>query len=399
MKSRIMLFIVLLSIGCNAFSQKKEINTARDWVKKGKNLEKAELSMRRLLEDSANQRNTKIWDVLFESLRKQYQVGNEKLYLKHKYDTVSLFNTTSRMFSIMVHYDSIDVLPDKKGRVKMTCRKANAELLNTIRPNLYNGGVFLISKQKYPEAYTMLDQYLATASQPMFKGYDYGEKDKNIPTVSYWAMYCGYKMNDTAKVLRHAPLALQDSLHHEMAMQYLSETYMLMRDTSNYVRTLKKGFEQYPRTTFFYSHLVDFYSRNRQWEKALDLTNRALDANKTQKMYHITKSSLLLNLGKYKEGFDICDSLLQVGDSLPEAYLNAGLAKFNAGVTIEKLSVKSNRPKKDILKLYQEALPYLQTYRKLCPEKLDVWGLPLYTIYLSLNMGKEFDEIDRLIKK
>ena len=48
--------------------------------------------MRRLLEDSANQRNTKIWDVLFESLRKQYQVGNEKLYLKQKYDTVSLLS-------------------------------------------------------------------------------------------------------------------------------------------------------------------------------------------------------------------------------------------------------------------------------------------------------------------
>ena len=40
MKSRIMLFIVLLSIGCNAFSQKKEINTARDWVKKGKEFRK-----------------------------------------------------------------------------------------------------------------------------------------------------------------------------------------------------------------------------------------------------------------------------------------------------------------------------------------------------------------------
>ena len=29
----------------------------------------------------------------------------------------------------------------------------------------------------------------------------------------------------------------------------------------------------------------------------------------------------------------------------------------------------------------------------------DQWALPLYTIYLNLNMGKEFDEIDKLLNQ
>ena len=29
----------------------------------------------------------------------------------------------------------------------------------------------------------------------------------------------------------------------------------------------------------------------------------------------------------------------------------------------------------------------------------DKWGTPLYTIYLNLNMGKEFEEIDRIINQ
>jgi len=33
------------------------------------------------------------------------------------------------------------------------------------------------------------------------------------------------------------------------------------------------------------------------------------------------------------------------------------------------------------------------------PDRKDAWGLPLYTIYLNLNMGKKFDEIDELMKK
>ena len=43
------------------------------------------------------------------------------------------------------------------------------------------------------------------------------------------------------------------------------------------------------------------------------------------------------------------------------------------------------------------ALPYLEKYRKLEPNEVGKWSLPLYTIYLNLNMGKEFDEIDKVM--
>ena len=76
-----------------AMAQKKEINTARNWIKSGKNFDKAEQSMMTLLNDSANRNNEKIWSVLFESLRKQYEAVNEKFYLKQKYDTVEYRKT------------------------------------------------------------------------------------------------------------------------------------------------------------------------------------------------------------------------------------------------------------------------------------------------------------------
>ena len=106
-----------------------------------------------------------------------------------------------------------------------------------------------------------------------------------------------------------------------------------------------------------------------------------------------------MNLGEYDKSFAISDSLLQVNDSLPEAYLNAGLAKFNKGVTMDKAVHQSASRKKVIHNYYREAMPYLETYRKMREDKVDTWGLPLYTIYLNLNMGKQFDEIDKLMKK
>ena len=40
----------------------------------------------------------------------------------------------------------------------------------------------------------------------------------------------------------------------------------------------------------------------------------------------------------------------------------------------------------------------METYRLLAPEKKEKWGPALYRIYFNLNLGKQFDEIDRLLK-
>ena len=45
--------------------------------------------------------------------------------------------------------------------------------------------------------------------------------------------------------------------------------------------------------------------------------------------------------------------------------------------------------------LPKEALPYLERYRALAPDQRNRWLQPLYTIYLKLNMGEEFDEINK----
>ena len=47
---------------------------------------------------------------------------------------------------------------------------------------------------------------------------------------------------------------------------------------------------------------------------------------------------------------------------------------------------------------FKKALPYLEKYRALAPDQKEKWALPLYTIYLNLNMGKQFDDIDKLMR-
>lgn len=390
------------------FAQKKDILQAGDWIKEGKNLNKAEQSMMTLLQDSANRQNERIWNTLFEALHKQYEQGNEKLYLNQKYDTASLFNIASRMFTAMESFDSIDSQPDKKGKIRPKYRKENSALLNSLRPNLYNGGTFFIIKHDYDSAYYFFNQYIESAYQPLFKAYNYIVNDKRIPKAAYWAVYCGYKMGDTQKVLHNTYLALKDTSHYENMLQYLAATYKQEKDTVRFIRTLNDGFNRYPLSPFFFPNLIEAYSHIGDWKSALLTANKALKADSTNIVFLLTKSSVFLNTGDYGACFSICDSIINVPNKekensifrVPdEAYLYAGLAKFNLGVALDKNVQYSRRNRKAIMQYYREALPYLEKYRNLQPNAIDKWSLPLYTIYLNLNMGDKFDEIDNIMKK
>ena len=116
-----------------ANAQKKAINEAGNYVKSAKNLDKAEKLMTDLLRDSNNQRNEKIWTTLIDAVKLQYVQGNEKLYLKQKYDTASLFTIARKLFTFCEEFDSIEALPNKKGEVKIKHRTKNAEYLIRIR--------------------------------------------------------------------------------------------------------------------------------------------------------------------------------------------------------------------------------------------------------------------------
>lgn len=216
-------FLLLAPLGLQA--QKKEISAAKDLVKAGKDLAKAESSMRKLLTDSANRNNKKIWNILFDAVKKQYEQGNEKLYLKQAYDTAQLFNATRQLFVIAQGLDSVEMIPNKKGKCEFDFRKSHSEYLNKIRPNLYNGGTWFIRKQKYKEAYQFFDQYIECSTAPMFQSYKYVQKDKYLSSAAYWAVYAGYKMQDTKATLHHSYEALKDTAHYNYMLQYLAETY------------------------------------------------------------------------------------------------------------------------------------------------------------------------------
>lgn len=389
-----LLFLIILTPCC--YAQKKEISQAKTIVKSGKNLAQAEQQMRKLLKDSVNQKNIKVWVILTEAVRGQYLAGNERMYLRQQQDTAALFKLALKMFGDYQSLDSVDALPDKKGRVHLKYRNSNSAFLNIYRPNLYNGGVFFLRKQNYKEAFSMIDAFLDCQRQPLFENYHY-ERDTLNRTAAFWTVLCGYQTGDHEMALKYKDLALQDTLHLESCFQYLAEIYKQQGDKPNYEWALVKGFECNPSSSYFFPRLIDFYNTSNQTERAMTIVNEALQTNDSSELFLFAKSNLLLNQGDYDECIAICDTLIARNDTLADAYYNAGVAYVNKAFLLEKgkVDVKQRR---EIRQLYQKALPYMERYRALAPQEKDKWAAALYNIYLKLNMGKQFEEIDQMLR-
>ena len=393
MNGRLFLTILLLSLTITVTAQRRQLQEARVILKGDKGYDKAEKLMTDLLKDSANLSNARIYDMLLLAVEKQYLQVNERMYKKEQVDTAGFFGLTRRMFDIGLRLDSLDMRPDKKGRVNLEYRKDNAEKLLQYQPNLFYGGTYYIRKGELEKAYDFFERYMDCDRQPLFTGYDLMATDARMPEAAYWATYCGYRMNDPVLTLRYAQLARRDSAKLDNTLQYTAEAWRALKDQEMYVETLRDGFERYPESVYFFPRLMDSYSAKGNYEQALTVAEKALATDSLNTLFMLAKSTMLLNLGRYKECLDYSKQLIAFDGLATEAFYNAGTACVNIA-----LGMDSRKQKKQITKMYQKALPYMETYRKLAPEEKQKWGEALYRIYFNLNMGKQFEEIDRMLK-
>ncbi len=375
-------------------AQKKELSQARTILKSGKKVEEAEKLMTKLLKDSANRDNKRIYAVWYESVLMQYQAVNEKLYMNQKQDTAKFYGLTQRLFTIAETLDSLDARPDRKGRVDIEYRKDHAKELLKYRPNLFYACTYYIRKGNYKQAYQYGEAYMDCARQPLFTGYHLDSLDARMPEVAYWTTYCGYRMNDPVLTLRYRHLALRDSTRAESTLQYMAEARRQLKDDSLYLETLREGFRRYPENSYFFPRLMDLYIANNDNQNALKTVDNALSHNGKSQLFLYAKSTVLFRMERYDESIALSDTLIAINDSLAEAYYNAGTAYINKALKLHPL-----REKKQLRQTYSQARPYMERYRQLAPAQKQKWGPALYRIYLNLNMGKQFDEIDRLLKK
>ena len=323
-------------------------------------------------------------------------IQNMKAYLKQPCDTAALFNTLLNMYGNLYKCDSLDAIPTPNGVVKLKYKSKTSGLRAKHLPNILNGGKYYLAKNNFATAYSFFDTY-STYTQPT---------DAMLPKVAYWATFSSYKLGQHANTLKYIDRAFEvvDAKDGAILQEYKCRTHLALNDEKSYEEDLVKGVRTYPDHDFFFVNLTDVYSEKHMYKEGLALADSLIAVDSKKPLYWFSKSKIELSENNYDKCIEYSDSTILRDSTYTDAYYNKGISYMNQalirqdGASAKLTDPKSLEDKKAIESLYRKAQPCMEMVRKLEPENIERWGRHLYRIYMYLNRGKEFEEIDKLLR-
>lgn len=383
MKRLLLIFMLILLSAPHAMAQKKvtmnkRLKEARAAVKSNSGQENIE----RILLDSIALPTTtdEIKAEAYHLCALLEQSMNDGLnmnaYLKQNIDTVRLYRTILNIYDYTLKSDSID----ERGKFGSKNRKLRA----LHRKNLLGGGKFHLRASKWADAYPFFDTFLRTSTMDM---------DSVVGRVAYWATICGMNENNPHHVLEHVDKAIEltSDVERPALSEYKARSCVSLGDSAQWVGILEKGVDSYPGYNYFFLNLMDYYMRHGQTDHGLQLTDSLIRNDGDRAVYWFAMSMFALNREEYERCIEMSDECLRREPDNVDALYNKGISLLNMAL--------KERNRARFMALYRRALEPMERVRELSPDDVSRWANPLYRIYLNLNMGEKFEEIDTLLMK
>ncbi len=410
-KHILMLLCVLLAglwlAPCAEVQGANVIRTAKESIKKRQKLPD---TAKALLEEAAkvettNRDRAECYRLAAECHRQIHLQENTKLYLHQAYDTALFFSSLLEMFRLSEQADSVAMQPDERGRTPHVKLRRSRDYLQPYRQNLLNGGKWQLMHHRPADAFRYFDTYIHLADTPPFAADSLLKTDPQMPQVAYLATYMAHEAQMSDAVVRHSPLAKRaEGQQVEFIQEYLCRAYQTKGDTLEMIVNLREGLHEWPQHEFFFSRLLDHYALTGQFKAGLAVADSMLTVDEKKPLYWYARSLFLLKLHEDSKAIVACDRCIELDSTYVDAHYNKGIAALNLAVAYARTACtditnpQCQRDLEVLRSLYQMARTPMETVRRLQPDATDRWAAPLYRIYLNLNMGREFDEMDRLLK-
>lgn len=401
---RVLFSMVLLFVASISFAQEKNVKEAKRIANEVKpDFTKAEQLIKEALVNPETKENPETWDAAGFIQKRINEEETKNAYLKKPYDTLKVYNSVLDMYKYYLKCDQLSEIPNEKGKVKNKFRKANSAVMLTERPNLINGGIQYFNLDKNKEALAFFSTYVDIAVHPMFEKENFLEKDTLLPQVAYYATLAAAKLEDYPTVLKYGPYAQNDKEVGKYALEFMATAYKAQGDTVKWVSTLKEGVQKFPDHSFFFGHLIDYYSNANKYSDAMLFADEMLAKDPNNTFYLYVKAYLYHNMKEYDKAIEFYKKTIAIDPKYAEAYSNLGLIyclqaqDYAAKTTADVNDPKYKKEQTIIKKFYEDAKPYYEKARELKPDQKDLWIQGLYRIYYNLNLGTQFEEIDKLM--
>lgn len=401
-------FFLLICLFCFFFCglAQKKYQDIRASLKSGTNLAASLRQVDRLRNEGNGSRDPKLLQYGVLLCQRINDGENEKAYLKQKYDTLTFFSSIYGMYDYAFALDSVERRPSVKGKITFKYRKRNVELLKRSYANLYNAVRFFFRKKNYAECSKYAFLALSSARQEMLRDEHSFQDARQCARLAYWAGVSSYESHKDDDFFRMLPLALGDTLNRCRVLEMECEILDRKGFLPGLESILKMGVQEYPEHVYFFSRLTDLYNSQRRFDASLELCEKLQERDTANLLVKYAESVALLNLREYDRCIHLSQQILRLDSLYADAFYNIGACFCNKAAALERrISFKEEKSlmelkdaKTGVIRLYREALPFMEKYRALKPQETRRYGELLYRIYLHLNMEKKFNEMDALLK-
>lgn len=305
-------------------------------------------------------------------------------------------------YAYFLKADSLDQLPNEKGKVKPKFRKDIKRMIREYYNfDLIGYGAHLFDQQKYSEALNVFNTFLAIPDLPLSENEIV--KDSTYNMIEYYAAIAASNAENPAEAIRHYTV-LKDKNYETLAVyQLLYEEYNKQKDTVNFVNTLKEGVEKFPAEPWFLQNLINFYIYSGQPETALTYLNTAIERDPSLPQYRFVEGGLHEALGNAEAAETAYLKAIEMDANMTSAYDALGRLHYNKAIAIldaaDKLigDRKAFAAEQDKAKAeFEASLPYYTKAHELAPDEMS-YKVMLRTLYYRLGMDKEYEAIDKEI--
>ena len=401
---RIVIMCLMLILTAPALFSQKALKPVRASIK-AKNGAQAMSQINNLEKDSVIKYVPELYDLGRQAQILLNNALNEKAYLKQKFDTASLFNTTYQIYTYTLRCEEAEQRMLALEGKKMKYHKQGGQTLRQYYPNICAGSRYFFSKKQYAEAMKYLRYALDIPNQAIWGTTQTQNNQREGIQAAALYIRAAYLNNNFDETERYAAVALADTAErsHRTSMEYLALSAGARGDSIRYRALLLEGLERYPQHELFFTHLVDDYAAHRNYTAIQTMAERRLQTDSTDIVALDAKTLALIYTNRFDEAVNTADKSFCADSTDVDAYYYAGLAYSSLADTIVlPTNMRSNAYKKasDERNHWMKcAIPYLERYRQLAPKDVKRWGPLLYRAYFALNDGAKFAEIEALLAK
>lgn len=405
-KVLLMLAVVLVSTGC--FAQKSNVSKAKNKLyAETPDFDGAREAIKAALEDETTKDLTNTWYVagLIGNKEVEYQVGQSVFGASDDNKRGAAALESAKYW---LKADELALVPNEKGKIDSKTHKSiQQKMLDYYTAQeLLRYGDLRFRDKDYATAYEAMKMHIDIPALPMM---DEPKLQQKMPRDTTYYQCCLFTAACAMNAEKHEEaIAILKTLvdvpeQSTAAYMSLAEEYLAVKDSAQYLATLKTASEKNPKEAWFLQSLINYYINTDQTETAIAALDEAIALQPEESQYYRIKGALNEKLGNYDAGIENFKVAIEKNPADADAHAGLGYIYVTKASKIlddaAYLSDKEYAAQKVIADAeFEKAIPCFQKAHELRAEERQ-FMIMLKQLYYRMKMEKEYDAIEAELNK